>query len=324
MARLTPADPEVPPGTERASVRLRLEAPIVCRWGDRGVLRSYSPVTTIGGCVVVDPFPPAKPRRPVNLHEKAVAHPEKRLAAFVEAAAERGLGVDELTVRLGLSPAQAMALLDHLAGIVRAGGRLFSPTAAAAARSATLRALEEYHDKNPLDYGMPRELARQVVIDEALADVVQSMLADEGVVAIEGKIVRLSSFTASLSPDQAAVTETIKAELVAAGFEGRTVAELGDIASEEPTRGLLEFLVREGTTERVGRDRYYDKRQLAKLVSVVLGEIERLEQVTPADLREKTGLSRKYLIPLLEWMDGQSLTVRLGDARIRGTTEVDA
>jgi selenocysteine-specific elongation factor len=324
MARLTPADPEVSPGAENAPVRMRLEAPVVCRWGDRGVLRSYSPVTTIGGCVVADPFPPAKPRRPQNLLERAVTDPEKRLAAFVDAAEERGLDADDLTVRLGIPPALATSLLKDLSEIVRAGDRLFSPTAATAARTATLSALEEYHKDSPLEFGMPRDLARQQVSNEALADVVHTALASEGVLVIDGKVIRLSTFSAALSPEQTEIAEHLKQELAAAGFEGRAVAELGEVAAEEVARELLGFLVREGTTVRVGKDRYYDRGELAKLISVVMQEIERLGQVTPADLRERTGLSRKYLIPLLEWMDGQSLTVRLGDARGRGSAVADA
>lgn len=324
MARLTPADPEVPPGAEDASVRLRLESPVVCRWGDHGVIRSYSPVTTIGGCVVVDPFPPAKPRRPSKLLEKSASDPENRLAAFVEAAEERGLAIDDLPVRLGIPPEDAAALSGGVNEIVRAGDRLFSPAAAAAARTATLSALEEYHKGSPLEFGMPRDLARQRVSNEALADVVHTALASEGVLAIDGKVIRLSTFAAAFSPEQAEIAEHLKKELAAAGFEGRTVAELAEIAAEEAARELLGFLVREGTTVRVGKDRYYDRGELTKLIAVVLQEIERLGQVTPADLRERTGLSRKYLIPLLEWMDGQSLTVRFGDARGRGSAVADA
>jgi selenocysteine-specific elongation factor len=234
------------------------------------------------------------------------------------------MDVDDLTVRLGFPPTQASSLLDELSDIVRAGDRLFSPTAAATARTATLRALEGYHRMHPLEPGMPRELARRVVSDEALADRAQSALEEEGQVALEGRIIRLRSFGATLSAEQQEVAEALQKELREAGFEGRTMAELSGILPVQGARELLEFFVREGTTTRVGKDRYYDREELAKLVTVVLEEIDRLGQVTPADLREKTGLSRKYLIPLLEWMDGQSLTVRLGDSRGRGPAQFRA
>jgi selenocysteine-specific elongation factor len=165
---------------------------------------------------------------------------------------------------------------------------------------------------------MPRELARQFVVGEVLADTVHSTLEHEGLVALEGKVIRLVAFSATLTAEQAAAVEVIQKELASAGFEGKTVAELGATVPDVNVTNLLGFLVREGTTRRVGKDRYYDPNELAKLVSAVLSEIVRLGQVTPADLREKTGLSRKYLIPLLEWMDGQALTVREGDTRRSG------
>ena len=315
MARLTPSEAEVSPGAENAAVRLRLEAPVVCRWGDHAVLRSYSPVATIGGGVVVDPFPASRPRRPTDLEARAVPDLGERLAAFVELAAERGLGLEELPVRLGFPPGEVRSDPGSLGGIVRAGGRLFSPAVMARARDATIRALEEYHQTYPLEPGMPRELARRVVPDEALADKVQSQLDNEESVAIEGRNVRLMGFCPTLSEDQVAVGKVIKQELAAAGFEGRTASELERNTPGHSMHDLLAFYVREETATRVGRDRYYDPGELAKLITVVLQEIERLGRVTPADLREKTGLSRKYLIPLLEWMDGQSLTARIGDAR---------
>ena len=319
MARLTPSASEVPPGAKNAAVRLRLESPVVCRWGDHGVLRSYSPVTTIGGCVVVDPFPSPRPRRPTNLEAKAVPESAARLRAFVDAADQRGLEIADLPVRVGVPPDQVDSLLEDQCAAVRAGERLFSQRVVTKASERTIETLKEYHRQHPLEPGMPRELARQVLQDESLADKVQLLLEDEDLLALEGRSIRLTSFGARLSAAQLAVGETVTKELEKAGFEGRTAAELSKFTDGGANLDLLAFFVRKGTTVRVGKDRYYDKDELAKLVSAVLQEIERLGQVKPADLREKTGLSRKFLIPLLEWMDGQSLTVRVGDARGLGS-----
>jgi len=323
MARLTPLQAEVEPGAERAAVRFRLEAPVVCRWGDHGVIRSYSPVTTIGGCVVVDPFPAPKPRRPLGLEARASAEPLTRLVEFVRAAGEQGLDVEDLPVRIGISLENVDALVDASGGILQVGGRLFSQEVVAGARIATVAAIEAYHAANPLEPGLPRDLARKKITSESLADRVQQMLADDGAIAIEGKSLRVSSFQARLSEDQLDLAEKLKQELVNAGFEGRTPAELGHILPPETATDLLEFLVREGTTVRVRKDRYYEKDELARLVRVVLAEIDRLGGVTPAELREKTGLSRKYLIPLLEWLDVQSITVRKGDSRAAGPAAAD-
>ena len=84
------------------------------------------------------------------------------------------------------------------------------------------------------------------------------------------------------------------------------------------TSDLVEFYVRLGTAVRVGKDRYYHKEVLDHLLQAVLTEVSRLDQASPGQLREHTGLSRKYLIPLLEWMDVHSYTVRVGDGRALG------
>ena len=73
--------------------------------------------------------------------------------------------------------------------------------------------------------------------------------------------------------------------------------------------------MRQGTAVRVGQDRYYDREALERLARAALAEIVRLETATPAQVREKLGLSRKYLIPLLEWLDLKGFTLRGGEGR---------
>src|SRR5690349_13573351 len=85
IARVTPAGDDIPSGG-KGIVRLRLEAPLVARWGDRAVLRAYSPVATIGGAVVIDPLPPARPRRPNGNAAGPRATPAERVRAFVATA----------------------------------------------------------------------------------------------------------------------------------------------------------------------------------------------------------------------------------------------
>ena len=97
-----------------------------------------------------------------------------------------------------------------------------------------------------------------------------------------------------------------------------TVDEMAADVPEEMAAELAEFFVRSGTAVRVGSDRYYDREALAEISRKTVAEIERLGEVTPANLREALGLSRKYLIPLLEWLDARQVTVRVGDARRLG------
>jgi len=94
--------------------------------------------------------------------------------------------------------------------------------------------------------------------------------------------------------------------------------EVAAQVAEAPAIEIAEFLVREGTAIRVGSDRYYDRLQLEGAARKVLGAIRSNGQVTPSEVRDVLGLTRKYLIPILGWMDSVGLTVRVGDARRLG------
>jgi selenocysteine-specific elongation factor len=87
-------------------------------------------------------------------------------------------------------------------------------------------------------------------------------------------------------------------------------------------REIAEFLVRVGEAKRIGADRYYDTSEFERLKNDIVSEIARVGGVaTPAQLREKTGLSRKFLIPALEWLDGEGVTAREGDGRRLGPNQ---
>jgi selenocysteine-specific elongation factor len=320
MARVTPAaEGEIGPG-EGAAARLRLERPLVARWGDRGVLRSYSPVHTIGGCVVVDPWPPARPRRPRALESRAVSDPAERVAASVALSGSRGIPIVDLPVRLGIHPGQVTEAVRQVTatGIVAVDGRLVTDQVIEETRQATLEALAGYHKRSPLELGMPRELLRSIAEASALADFVQEQLAAEGRIAIEGGTVRSSDFRPTLSEQEEEWREAIGGALSAAGFRGRTGVELAEAVPQEAAVRLAEFLVRQGTAVRIGRERYYERPALERLHDEIVEEVTRLGRATPAQLRERTGLTRKYLIPVLEWLDGGGFTVRDGDARKLG------
>ena len=125
-------------------------------------------------------------------------------------------------------------------------------------------------------------------------------------------------FEPTLSGTRAEYGVALEDRLKQAGPKGVTMSEVSDAVPGEFAAELAEFLVRRATAVRVGQDRYYDAAALTEVAGKAVAEIERLGEVTPADLREALGLSRKYLIPLLEWLDGRGITVRVGDVRRLG------
>jgi selenocysteine-specific elongation factor len=293
----------------------------VARWGDRGVLRSYSPVTTIGGFVVGDPNPPARPRRPRALADRMASDPLERTAAFVALQGDRGLPVGDLAVRVGIHPARvrevAVGVIDG--GVaVRVSDRLIAPWEIERARTATLDALRRHHAEAPLADGMPREALRAVVGADDLANHVHEALVAEGAIVAEGGTARLSEHRPTLTDDEARWLELLRDELEVAGPRGCSVAELAGKIPEDAAARLLQYLVRQDTALRVGRERYYDRVALEGLRDRIVALIDDLGGATPAQLRDSTGLTRKYLIPVLEWLDGAGYTVRDGDVRRLG------
>ncbi len=317
LARLTPAGESIEPGKPGAA-RLRLEQPIVTRWGDRGVIRSYSPVHTIGGCVVVDPFPAPRPRRPRDIEGKGAAAPPERLAAFVEDGGVRGVRVEDLPVRLGVHPGEVGALVSQARaprGVRVVGDRLLAASVHEEAERTVMALIERCHRDRPLEPGAPLEDVRGAVRDAELADAVVAALRDAGSIELDGSIVRRRSFRPALSPAEASLADALRTALTQAGPRGLTAEELKQHVPADRVRELAEFEVRTGTVVRIGRDRYVDAESLGRLRGIIVGLIAEKGHATPAEIREVTGLTRKYLIPVLEWMDASGFTVRDGDVR---------
>ncbi|MCZ6917690.1 MAG: selenocysteine-specific translation elongation factor [Gemmatimonadetes bacterium] len=319
MARMTPAAEEIPPGGSGV-VRLRLEAPLVCRWGDRGVLRSYSPVTTVGGFIVVDPWPAPRPRRPRERPDRWSLDPVERVAAFVSSEEPGSVAVADLAVRLGIAPG---SVDEVAAGVASAGGevvggRFYPGASLAGAAAAALAAVAKFHEEQPLQPGMAMAAFRRSAGGAGVADHVRSRLESEGKIEVEGGVVRLPGFEATLSGTRAQHGVVLEKRLKDAGAHGVTMSDVSDAVPAELAEELAEFLVRRGTAVRVGQERYYDPAALTEVAGKAVAAIERLGEVTPADLREALGLSRKYLIPLLEWLDARGITVRVGDVRRLG------
>ncbi|HEY2825869.1 MAG TPA: selenocysteine-specific translation elongation factor [Gemmatimonadales bacterium] len=320
IARVTPAGADIPPGGQGV-VRLRLEAPLLARWGDRAVLRAYSPVTTIGGAVVIDPLPPARPRRPDANGGKANASVTDRLTAFVAAEGKSGLAVGDLPVRLGVHHAAWAGAVQAATAVARLGPTLVPIGRLAESAEAAKKVLGTFHKANPLEPGMRRDAFRDRLGGGALGEALEALLARDGKVVADGGVVRLPTHKARLTDaDRESLGPALLEQLKAAALEGRTAAELAEsLKSSEPkVAELAEFFIRERRAGRVGRDRYYDRDALARAVALTRKMIEESGSATPAQLRDSLGLTRKYLIPLLEWMDAQGHTIRAGDVRRLG------
>ncbi len=308
MARVSSTAP-VAPGAS-GLVRLSLERPLVARGGDRFVLRSYSPVTTIGGGVVLDPLPPRG--RPVWPETVADPSAPRRLLALAERRAT-GVAIAQVPVLLGVTPAELESVVRE-SGLLRVGDWLVTPGAVAAASERATTLLARFHAANPGERAMPLETLRQGLSPWGrAAELALERLTVAGDVVIEGALIRATGFTPRPAASEA-LLERLVQRLDRAGLAPPAV---GELETELKVPGIAEALrgaVRAGRLEAVERDRFFSVGALAAFQDQVL-RIGRTGPITPQALRDATGLSRKFLIPLLEWCDRSGVTRRDGDAR---------
>jgi selenocysteine-specific elongation factor len=304
---------------ETSVARLLLERPLVARGGDRFVIRSFSPVTTIGGGVVLDPFPPKRPR----VSERGLAAgqpPAERLARFVDEAGLLGVRASGLGVRLGVLPAEVPAVIDAAGkGVLSAGEMLVSRRAVAAAVDRLAGVLAHHHEEHPLDPGLSLQALRASVTAPAA---VLDLLVEHGVkkqaweLTEGGAAVRKLGWQAALKARAGDAGGRLAQRLAEARWQLPTVAELQREFADPSVPALLAHLAREGSVERVDQERYALKQALEEFRRAVEETLRELGAATPAQFRDRLGLTRKYLIPLLEWADRRGITSRQGDTRV--------
>jgi selenocysteine-specific elongation factor len=147
-------------------------------------------------------------------------------------------------------------------------------------------------------------------------DAVLERVAGEGAIEIAGGVARLAGWRPSFDARARDARERLARRLVEAGWQVPTVAELEHEFPGAPVRALLAHLAREGAAEAIDAERYAAPAALAGFRAALEAALQDLGPATPAALRDRLGLTRKYLIPLLEWADRRGVTRRAGDARV--------
>jgi selenocysteine-specific elongation factor len=309
LARVAQVRAIAPGETGRA--RLLLERPVVARGGDRFVVRSFSPVTTIGGGTVLDPFPPKRPR---------VSERGFTLSHIVDEAALSGVATSDLPVRLGLLPSDVPRTIEAAGkGILQVGETLVARRAIAQEIDRLAAVVAAHHEEHPLDPGLSLQALRAAV---NAPPPVLDLLVEHGVkkqaweLTEGGAAVRKPGWQAALKARAGAAGGRLEQRLAEARWQIPTVAELEKEFSGEAVPALLAHLAREGSVERVDQERYALKQALEEFRRAVEEMLRELGAATPAQFRDRLGLTRKYLIPLLEWADRKGITARKGDTRV--------
>ncbi|MEP6732432.1 MAG: selenocysteine-specific translation elongation factor [bacterium] len=311
-ARLVVRDGSLEPGVQH-SARIVLDEAIVARAGDRFVLRAASPVSTLGGGIVTDPLAPLR-ARPWPLESRDAP---TSLATLAAEAGALGVDVRELSVRLGILPAVVEPLLEA-AGGWRVGTRFINVLTRERLTVTATQVLAQYHRENPLEPGAPLQWLRsRLEAPDDVATALLTSLAAEGLVVVDQGFVSSATFVPVLDAAQSGLSSALMDALVAAGAEPPTIEELAMLlrARIDQVTALARWLARNGSLVGIEPSRYYARSAVEVLLAKMKAGMNVERDYAPAELRDMLGLTRKFLIPFLEYCDREGYTIRTGLGR---------
>jgi selenocysteine-specific elongation factor len=324
---------EIKPG-KSGFTQLRFESPIVGVLGDRFIIRSYSPSTTIGGGVILDPFAAKHRSRDVaaaraGLQILIQGDRAAQLAQFVENSDRNGLHRDDLVARTGwrnevIDETAKQALTRST--IIEAEGLFISRASLDQLKRRVVEEVAARHKREPLSRGLAKETLRERHFAHSSAEVFRAVIAqlekDNALIA-EKDIIRSRAHTRELSDTDTQLRTRLEEIYRDAALSAPTMTEALTQAgvaagAQQHGRKILQLLIDAGALVRVQGEMFFHRGALddltRKLREYAAHHADRAIDV--AAFKDLAGVSRKYAIPLLEYLDRQRVTRREGDRRI--------
>jgi len=296
-----------------AWVRIVLRDPALLLPGDRFIIRRFSPVITIGGGVVAD-IGERRYRKGDNVDARLTTLSSADVAsrvALLVAEQPFGMGSADLVARTGLPAIQIAEGARH-APLDAIGDWYVDRTWMANTRADLVKTVAEYHRRNPLFPGIPRQDLRggtpQPVFDAMLAGIKE--------LVAEGELVRSRSHKVVLKDDEEQARTKIEAAFETAGLAVPSVNEVLAQSGLESSRAksILQILLREKRLVRINAELVFHSSAIARLKELLAPR--KGQTFAVPEFKDWTGISRKYAIPLLEFLDREHITRRDGDQRV--------
>jgi selenocysteine-specific elongation factor len=312
---------QLAPGKE-AFARLKLPETVLLLPGDRFILRQFSPVVTIGGGVVLDAAPiPRMPEQDdfdrVLLEGEAAAILTMRIKRRQQA----GISLPQLVAETGWTNSAIASVLSHLernGTVVRAGEVFAIASAVNALKINIAGAVQAFHKNNPLVGGMNKEeLRAQVAASPEVFAAVAAMLVRDRKIEFAGDLVRLPGYGVVMKDEEAESKKQIEDAFAGAGLQVPALREVIAGLRIDKTRAqkIVTLLLRDKVLIKVSDELVFHRSALEELRRKMVTHKSRSSRIDVATFKESTGVSRKYAIPLLEYLDRERVTRRVGDAR---------
>jgi selenocysteine-specific elongation factor len=306
-------------------VHLHLANPIAALPGDRFIVRQFSPLITIGGGEVLDNSPRWR-RREHDAHlrflESIRTHnPETTLLARIARKAEDGLLTSEVLAETGWTAVRVQETAGKLVQsgqILRSGDLLVSRSDIDRATDDVLFVINRFHEQNPLAPGVGREELREKTALSSIAfELVLQLLIASSKVELHGDLVRLAGRSVQMKDEEAEAKQVIESAFSAAGLKVPALKEvmLGLKIDRNRAQKIVTLLLRDRLLVKLSDDLVFHRDALEQLKQQVRSMKTQSPQIDVARFKDVTGVSRKYAIPLLEYLDRERVTRRVGDAR---------
>jgi selenocysteine-specific elongation factor len=318
---------QIEPGGQ-GYVQFRAEGEFACARGDRFVVRSYSPMVTIGGGIVLDSAPGRHKRMDqavvTALAAKERGTPDDLLETWLQAAPFGGPR-KEAARTLGLSETDlagaARSLLEAGTAIALDSDRLIHRSTLASAADRAMNALSAYHAANPLRPGMPKEELRGALgknVDPRAFTAMLGRWQAEGLITTDATSVRRADFKVELNPKQQALLDRIAAVYKEAGYNTPTIEEASEEVGAHPeaVAAMIRVGQDQGVFVKIAEGLYYHGETVEEAKRVVREFVAQNGSMSVSQFRDATGSSRKYALPVMEYFDAIRFTRRVVDARV--------
>jgi selenocysteine-specific elongation factor len=314
---------QVYPG-ETAFAQLGLAEPTLLLPGDRFILRQFSPVVTVGGGVVLENSPPAKAKDPMIhvdfLKRLQGESPISLLRERVTVRGPQGLSLAEAVARTGWRQEQIELLAAKIAEITSVGHLLIANAALNVARTSFVAALDVFHKQNPLVAGMSKEELRGRLA--GVAPEVFDRLFEEALrtrkIEVRGELVHLPGHGVVMKDEEAESKRIIEAAFASAGLKVPALKDVLAGLKVDKTRAqkIVTLLLREKVLVKISEELVFHRDALQDLRLRISAEKTSSPRIDVARFKDLAGVSRKYAIPLLEYLDRERVTKRVGDERM--------
>jgi len=319
---------ELDPGDE-CLAQIRLDEPTAVLKGDRFVLRSYSPVRTIGGGVVLHPLPRKKKRFVKEimdemrlLHEGSI---EQAIEQFVKMEGYRGVeratlqfltNLSKKGLEAGLGPLQSKKIIVE---VDKERGLFIHRDFVEKVRGEILDRISQYHKQFPLKVGLPKEELRSQIASTRgpkLFNFLLNELTRQGTIVQEKELVRLKGHRVTLAEDQKRTREELEKIYLDGWLQPPYFKEVKTRFPGNTAEDVLEVMVKDGVLVKVKEDLYFHQKAVEDLKRRLIAFLKEHGEITTPQFKDMTGASRKYTIPLIEYFDKSQVTVRVGDNRV--------